>query len=102
MGLHLNGFVGKDRSKPYQNGLDNVFIYVYWERDDILLLANTTDAGYIQKVWVPYDKSSNVYVFVSYEKFEVLPEETEFDPDLYRWYHDVGQETVEVEFYLDK
>jgi len=101
LGLHLNGFVGKDRSTPYQNGLDNVFIYVYWELDNLLVLADTTDAGYIQKVWVPYDKSSTVYVFVSYNKFDELPEYTEFNPDFERWFHFVGEETVEVEFYLD-
>ena len=103
LGLGLTGFVGKDRSTPYQHGLDNVFIYVYWERDGLLVLADKTYGdGYIQKVWVPYDKSSNVYVFVSQERLEELPEETEFDPDFYRWVHNVGEETVEVEFYLDE
>jgi hypothetical protein len=100
LGLHLNGFVGKDRSTPYQNGLHNVFIYVYWELDNLLVLADTTDAGSIQKVWVPYDKSSTVYVFVSYEKYEYLPEFTEFDPDFDRWYHFAGEEERTVAFYL--
>jgi hypothetical protein len=98
----LNGFVGESRSTPYQNGIDDIFIYVYWELDEKLVLADITNGGYIQKVWVPYDKSSTVVVFVSGEILDKLPEYTEFDPDFDKWYHFAGEEERTVAFYLDE
>jgi len=104
LGIHINGFVGEDASSPYQYGLDEIFVYVYWVRSNELILADVTNAGYIQKLWVPYTNESEVYVFVTAVKLEwleVVPPKSEFDPDYYRWYHRVGEETVTLEFYLD-
>lgn len=104
LGIHLNGFVGKTITTPYENGMDDIYIYVYWMKTDKLILAGVTDAGYIQKVWVPYPEESKVYVFVSatlLEHLEQVPPITEFTPDYYTWFHNIGEETVTVEFYLD-
>ena len=104
----MNGFVGKDPGTPYQNGIDNVYIYVFWENVSKLFLVGQTDDGYIQKVWVPYYDESQVYVLVSNQGDLAdlnpyhLPAQTEFDPDYYTWFHHIGEETMEVTFYLDK
>lgn len=105
LGVHLNGFAGMDPSKGEvaTNGIAKLFIYVYWEKADLLILAGQTDAGFIQKVWVPYPDEDTVYVFVSYDgNLTSMPGVTEFDPDYYKWFHKIGEETVTVRFYLDK
>jgi hypothetical protein len=105
MGLHLNGFVGINPTKPDEdfNGIDNLYIYVYWKKDDLLIRAGQTDAGGIQKVWVPYKDESEVLVFVSYRgDLTRMPDINEFDPDYYEWFHSMGEETVTVHFYLDQ
>jgi hypothetical protein len=105
LGIHINGFVGKDAHTPYENGIDDIYIYVYWEADDKLIKADVTNVGYIQKVWVPYQGESNVYVFVTFEDLQYmhsLPPDTEYKPDYYSWFHRVGEETVTLEFYLDQ
>ena len=101
MGLHINGFVGTDSTTPDQNGIDKLYIYVYWAADDLLVKAGQTDAGFIQKVWVPYPKMSDVYVFVSYDgSLTAMPDKSEFNPPYYKWFHNEGEQTVTVTFYL--
>ena len=105
LGIHINGFVGKDAAHPYEDGIDDIYVYVYWAMTNELIKADVTDAGYIQKIWVPYPYESEVYVFVTSEELDWLgeiPPETEFDPDYYHWVHKEGEETVTFEFYLDK
>jgi hypothetical protein len=105
LGLHLTGFVGIDPNKPDEafNGIDDLYIYVYWEKDDSLVLAGQTDAGFIQKVWVPYQYESAVTVFVSDDpRLTSIPIPNGFDPDYYKWLHKIGEETVTVRFYLDQ
>ena len=53
-------------------------------------MTDTTDTGYIQKVWVPYPYDSDVYIFVTAQKLEWmedLPPTTEYTPDYYTWFH---------------
>jgi len=105
-GIHLSGFVGRDFLKGVitSNGIDNIYIYVYFEAEDQLILAGKTDIGYIQKVFVPYQGEGNVYVFVSYEKdLTTIQYVNEFDPDFYKWFHKEGtDDSVYVTFYRDK
>lgn len=85
--------------------MDDIFIYVYWARTNELIMADITNVGYIQKVWVPYPYESDVYVFVTAEKLEwmeYLPPVTEYTPDYYTWFHKAEEETVTLEFYLDR
>jgi hypothetical protein len=104
----LEGFVGKDPATPDQNGIDGVYIYVLWEKDSKLILVGQTDAGYIQKVWVPFHDADQFYVLVSYEGNLVdlypnsMPPMTEFDPDYYTWFHNKGEETAKVTFFQDQ
>ena len=96
--------MGKDASRPYEDGIGDIYVYVYWARSNELIRADVTNAGYIQKLWVPYPYESDVYVFVTAEKLDWLenvPPETEYDPDYYTWYHREEEESVALEFYLD-
>ena len=100
----MTGFVGMFINKPYQYGVDDAFVYVYWKAEQQLFLVGQTDAGYFNKMWIPYDGESQVYILISFNDNldpNKLPESTEFDPDYYTWFHKYGSETVELFFYLD-
>jgi hypothetical protein len=106
-GINLSGFAGKDRGTPYQNGVDDVYVYVFWENEPKLILVGQTDAGWFNKMWIPYMDESQVFILVSSqgnlsELYENrMPDSTEFDPDNYTWFHNKGKEDVELTFYLD-
>lgn len=97
LGINLSGYVS-GAGQP----LGDVIIYVYFEREGIARKVAVTDgSGYYYKVWVPYSDESQVYVFASYDEYNHLPEQTEFEP-IYSWYHRIGREDRVLDFYLKR